>query len=72
MVINISFRTLGDGIARRMGVRKEKGKKGGEGRRKRRESAKMGTRYGQPGIVLTCYLELVLYKKAIAPKGKGC
>lgn len=31
----------------------------------------MVARYGQPGGVLTCYLELALYKQALALQGKG-
>lgn len=32
----------------------------------------MVARYGQPGGVLTCCLELALYKQALALQGKGC
>lgn len=64
MVSQTSFWALGDVVVRRMGVGKDKGKK-------MRSRCKMVARYGQPGGVLTCYLELALYKQALALQGKG-
>lgn len=64
MVSQMSFGALGDVVARRMDVGKDKGRN--------EESVQNGSEVWAAGGVLTCYLELALHKQALALQGKGC